>query len=77
MRSTAFISQKDNIDIHPRRNYSAGTSIFFPRREYRLGIDRRSQLLRFAGDDDSSKARRSYARIVLRLQSHAEYILHQ
>lgn len=45
------------------------------RREYHPGIDRRSQLLRSAGA--SSKACRSYAHIVLWLQSHAEYILRQ
>lgn len=65
---------------HPRCNHLRTRKrprAFFPRREYRPGIDRRSQLLCSAGDDASSKARRSYAHIVLRLQSHAEYILRQ
>jgi hypothetical protein len=66
---------------HPRRNHlrtQGRARVFFPRWEYRPGIDRRSQLVLHSADDEtSSKTCRSYARIVLRLQSHAEYILRQ
>lgn len=62
---------------HSRRNHlrtRERARAFFPRREYRPAIDRRSQLLR---SPQVTMPRQSYARIVLRLQSHAEYILRQ